>query len=767
MAKVVTTYGNFAKGKIDHDMMGRFDLPIYNTGADMFENFISNFKGNAIFSAGFISQFAFQDCEFIEFKFGTTQNYLCTFYAGHIRFLAFDTNGIFGWVLDAFAVILDVTNPYTLQQCHDADYTQNNDVMIVTVSGLEPRQLKRTSANAFTFNTFARLADPFPTAWDATKVVTAITQATTAQVTVAGHGYVNNDRVLFAGVTGMTQINGYTASVTVVDANNFTIDINTTAFTAYAGAGTVARVSAGDYPACCLFYKGRLYYAATPLFGTKVWFSVAGSFGDFTVPGTFTDSSAFNFTIADITQDIEWLFPGDNSLIAGATDGIVAINGGGVNTAITAGTVQANITSAEPTNGVYPIKKDGLIFYIGRTGRNIFYFKYDLISESFLSNDANILAYDITRGGLTKLRFKKDRNDLIFTLRGDGAYCSINFKEKENIIGWHERNTQGTFEDIAVMGDNLGNPQFFVLALRNGVYYIEQQADYVEFAKRDDFFTPTDDDQQDKYKAMDDEAYNRYVSEQLRGCRYLDNALTLSDLRATTITYDPIGGTLTAGGASFLVGDVGKHVVYKTLTGYESGRFEITAYTSATVVSVTVLQDPKQIYDAALYVWSSWYKTFTSVTGLGQYNGTTVGVVTDGGFLDNFDVSGGAITLDSQTSSLVIGYTYTGVIKTFCLGFQFQGANTQTTLKNVIRAGLRCVSSAGLRFGTSRYALEDVQELSQNDLNYLPPLPIDGTKYVDYTDDSEEDKFLYIVQDQPLPAQIACTMIEAQYAVST
>lgn len=766
--KVVTPYGNFAKGKIDHDMMGRFDLPIYGTGVDELENFITNFKGNAIFSAGFLSKIAFQDCEFIEFKFGTNQNYLCVFYANKIRFLAFDTNGTFGWVLDAGLNILEVATPYTLAQAHELDYTQNNDVMVVTHPLFEPRKLIRVSSNSFTFNTFARLSDPFPTTYAAPVNITNITQAAVPTVTAAGHGLATGDRTLITGVVGMTQINNYTVTVTVLTINTFTIDINTTSFTAYGSAGTSRKVTAGDYPACCLFYKGRLFYAATPLKGTKVWFSTSAVYDDFTVPTTLTDSSAFNFVIADIAQKIDWLFPGDNSLIAGAADGIAPINGGGVNTAITASTVQANVSSAEPTNGVYPIKKDGYIFYVGQNNRNVYYFKYDLISESFLSDDANILSYDITKSGLNKLRFKKDRNDLIFALRNDGDLISCNFKKSENINGWHERFTEGVFHDIGVIGDNTGAPQLFALVERNGTYYIEQQASYVEFARQAQFFT--DDADQDK------EAYTRYVAEQLRDCVHLDGSMTYEDLRSTTITFTPLTfnsdgtpatGTIVASGASFTAPDVGKHIAYRTLTGYESGRFEITAYTNNTTVSVDVLQQPKFGNDTPLYVYSSWYKSFSSISGISQYNGTTVSLVTDGGYLDDYTISGGAQALPSQTCSIVIGYKYRGLIKTFPMGFQFQGSNTQITLKEIDQVGVRVVSSAGGKIGTSQYELEKVQELGQNDLNYLPPIPIDGTKMVDYTDDAELDKCLYIVQDEPLPFHIACIMAEGSYVRNT
>lgn len=771
MAKIVTSYSNFSRAKLDHDMQGRFELPIYQSGADIFKNWITNFKGNAIYSAGFGLVYPFQDCEFIEFKYGNNQNYLCCFYANKIRFLAFDTSGTLGWVLDGSSNILEVATPYTLAECKQLDYTQNNDVMVITHPSHEPRKLIRTAANAFTLRTAGRQGDPFPKTWAATKAISAITRATQAQITIVGHGYAVGDRFLIDGVSGMTEINKYTAAVVgVVDANNVTVDIDSSLYTAYSSGGTGAKVLTGDYPACCLFYKSRLYYAATPLKGTKVWASETGDYDNLLIPGTITDTSPLEFVIADIAQKIEWLFPGDNSLIAGSRDGIVAINGGGVNTAITSDTVQATLTSAEPCNDVYPFKKDGLVFYVGTNGRNLYFFRYDIVSESFLSEDANFLSYEITAGGLSKLRQKKDKNDLVFGLRGDGALISMNFKinGNERINGWHERDTYygtaaATFEDIAQIVDNNGNQRLFALVNRGGVYYIELQADYVEFAQRGDFFTNDSD--------ADTEAYFRYVGEQLRQCNYLDNSIRYSDRRATTLTFvptafdaegNPTSGTITSTLAEFQPSDVGKHIAYRTATGYESGRFEIALFDSTSQVTVDVLQIP------TTNVYSDWYMSFTSISGISQYDGKTVRVVADGGYLADFAVSGGTVDFGTQCTSVVVGYGYRGVIKTFPLGFQIQGNNTQITLKDIVAVYLRTVASAGGYIGSSPYDLQPVQDLSQADINYLPPIPIDGTSdSVDYTDDTEVDKCLWIVQDLPLPFQICSVVMEANYAIST
>lgn len=69
---------------------------------------------------------------------------------------------------------------------------------------------------------------------------TAITQATSAQVTATAHGLVAGDLAVISGVVGMTQINNLILTVaSVIDANNFTIPTDTTGFTAYSSGGKV------------------------------------------------------------------------------------------------------------------------------------------------------------------------------------------------------------------------------------------------------------------------------------------------------------------------------------------------------------------------------------------------------------------------------------------------------------------------------------------------------------------------------------------------
>jgi hypothetical protein len=69
-----------------------------------------------------------------------------------------------------------------------------------------------------------------------------ITQANPGNVTTtAAHNLATGQTVRLTGVVGMTEVNGETYRVTVVDALNFTIGVDTTGFTEYVSGGTARR----------------------------------------------------------------------------------------------------------------------------------------------------------------------------------------------------------------------------------------------------------------------------------------------------------------------------------------------------------------------------------------------------------------------------------------------------------------------------------------------------------------------------------------------
>jgi len=84
---------------------------------------------------------------------------------------------------------------------------------------------------------------PSPNEWlNTVRDITNITKSSQALVTSVGHGFTSLDQgltfICFKQVEGMIQINGLNALVqTVVDADNFTVNIDSTNFYTYQSRG--------------------------------------------------------------------------------------------------------------------------------------------------------------------------------------------------------------------------------------------------------------------------------------------------------------------------------------------------------------------------------------------------------------------------------------------------------------------------------------------------------------------------------------------------
>jgi hypothetical protein len=81
-------------------------------------------------------------------------------------------------------------------------------------------------------------------------LVTAITKAVHAKITAAYHGYSVGDQAYLQDITGMVEINDrFLTILTVPDANNFTVDFDTTNAGTFTGSGGgTARVGAPPAP---------------------------------------------------------------------------------------------------------------------------------------------------------------------------------------------------------------------------------------------------------------------------------------------------------------------------------------------------------------------------------------------------------------------------------------------------------------------------------------------------------------------------------------
>lgn len=149
MAELVIN--NFTRGQLDHDMNGRFDLPLYFNGFEICKNFICNYKGNIKYRTGFeLKNKALNNTDnvLVEFRFNSSQSYLMEFAEKIIRFYSYDTNGKFGYVMkDGKELTLETD--ITLEQAKKLKFAQRNDVLYLVMNEINPRKLTRKASNEF------------------------------------------------------------------------------------------------------------------------------------------------------------------------------------------------------------------------------------------------------------------------------------------------------------------------------------------------------------------------------------------------------------------------------------------------------------------------------------------------------------------------------------------------------------------------------------------------------------------------------------------
>lgn len=73
----------------------------------------------------------------------------------------------------------------------------------------------------------------------ADKAISGITKANPAVVTCSNHNFKTGRQVVLSGVAGMTRVNGLTFVVTVVDANHFSIGVDSSGYGTYVSGGLV------------------------------------------------------------------------------------------------------------------------------------------------------------------------------------------------------------------------------------------------------------------------------------------------------------------------------------------------------------------------------------------------------------------------------------------------------------------------------------------------------------------------------------------------
>ncbi len=663
------------------------------------------------------------------------------------------------------ARVYEIDTPYVEADLFQLKMAQTADLGYVVHPKYAPMKLTRSGHASWSLATYTRTADPFLLA---AKTITGATQANPGVITSVAHGYETGNRILIEGIVGMTQLNGNSYYVVKINADTFSLTtlagvaVDTTAYGAYTSGGTAKRE---NYPGAAGFFGGRLFMGGSDddpdgMYGSKGPDSTTGQplFDNFTVGTAAGDAVFYTITSQNGTADrIRWFSGNPKFMVIGTFGGVYKANGGTDGAPITPTAISVAPISSYGTADQNPIYVGGQTVYVEVGNRTLRSFEFDLLSDSYASFDKNILADEITYGGIIQIAFTQGRPDLIWAVRADGVLLSCTFLSREDVAGWARHPVGGNGKVLSIA------PDYQVNNFDRLVVCVERVIDgktrrYLEYISTDpqiqddtDFYTDATEETADqaKFRNLTFELQKQFIR--------LDSAIVLDTTKNVTLALSALTGTgvvATAGGATFTAADVGKYIFIKYLEGTETGVGQIVTYNSATEVVIQTFQD----FSSLSIATGGWYLLSSTVRGLWHLEGAEVGVVTDGGVHPNKTVTNGEITLDYPARYVIVGYKYLGFCRSLDLEFGSPLGVAQGRLRNIHKLAFKFRNTMGGKYGTSSRKLYAVQKIAyrraNRDYTDRPPLIFSGVRELPNFDDWGIEKKFYFVQDEPQPMTV-------------
>ena len=302
-------------------------------------------------------------------------------------------NKILIYEKDTLVKTINITSGLEFKNLRNVKWTQNEDVIIFTESGVAPRELRRTT-NDWTFTTFPLKNIPYHN-FQAQPTETAQTVGITPSA-VGGAVTITADSALFDstwvgqqidGNSGRLRITEYVDSTHVV---GYTIIefLNTDKITSWkklTGWEAVWSVSRG-YPTTCLFYQQRLWFGGSASRPSTVWGSRVGIYNDFANVGNY-DNESIDVDLNTENQIVNLL----------SSRGLQIFTSGDEWTASESALTPEKFAVVKNTAngsdiGLTPKNLGGVTLFIEKNGRSLLSYVYDYNQAAYLTSNIGILS---------------------------------------------------------------------------------------------------------------------------------------------------------------------------------------------------------------------------------------------------------------------------------------------------------------------------------------------------------------------------------------
>ena len=519
--------------------------------------------------------------------------------------------------------------------------------------------------------------------------------------------------------------------------------------------------STTGFPACVAFYEERLTFAATTAQPQTLFFSVGGSFEDF-LSGD-KDDSALIYTIGSNEINVIRYLSSSRSLLVGTQASEFAVRASGTDEPITPTNAQIKQQSAHGSSEVEPVKVGHTVLFIQRAGRKVRELTYNFNSDTYIAPDMTILAEDITETGIVDMTYQQEPDSVVWCALTDGSMACMTYQREEKVVGWHRHKIGGISGNCTITITDYEN-------IATGAK--------LEFTKSDGT-TVTIECQgagtgtPDANKFFHDSS-NNVTADNLQAAINDLSDFTVANPAANVVTvYET-----TRAGAGFL-----------SVTSTDEVRMTTTDQSHALVESVVsvpsatedeVYMIVQRTIDGATKRYVEYMKNFdfgtdvsdafftdsglsysgsaaTTLSGLTHLEGEPVVILEEGSTHPDRQVSSGAITLSRSTTKAHIGLKNESTLTTMRLEAGSTDGTAQGKIKRIDEVTVRFFRTVNALVGGDVGTLDRIPFRSGADaMDTAIPL-FDGDKEIEFPTGFDQDAFVVVRQDLPLPMTvIAC-----------
>lgn len=223
-----------------------------------------------------------------------------------------------------------------------------------------------------------------------------------------------------------------------------------------AATATLGTASLGN-PSVPTFFQQRLVLASQVLAPQTFYMSQPGSPYNFDVSNPIQADDSITGTLASgRLNEIRAMVSMPSGLIMLSNDGSWLINGGANGTAVAPSAIVANPQSFNGISNVPPIVANFDILFVQAKNSIVRDLSYNFYANVWTGTDISVLSSHLFYGyTINEWAWAEEPFKTVWAIRNDGIMLTLTFLKEQELIGWAHSNTQGLFNSVAVITEQV------------------------------------------------------------------------------------------------------------------------------------------------------------------------------------------------------------------------------------------------------------------------------------------------------------------------